>query len=180
MDFTTQWSIDPDHSHIEFKIRHLLISQISGAFKIFNGKMSTENDNFETAKIQLSIDVYSFDTNNIERDEHIKSSEFLDADSFPEINYVSTHLKKIEGDKYQLLGVITIKGIAKEIILDVVFGGQAKDGFGNMKAGFEIKGKVNRNDFGILKNDVTETGNLVIGDEIIIHANIEFDKEEDN
>ena len=87
MNFTTQWSIDPDHSSIEFKIRHLLISQISGAFKIFNGTMITETDDFQTAQISLSIDVYSFDTNNIERDEHIKSKDFLDADQFPEINF---------------------------------------------------------------------------------------------
>lgn len=179
MMFTTHWFIDPDHSHIEFKIRHLLISYISGSFKIFNGKMTTQNDDFETAQITLSIDVYSFDTNNIERDEHIKSKDFLDADRFSEINFVSTELKKIEGDHYKLKGNFTIKEVTKEIVLDAVFGGQAKDGFGKMKAGFEISGKLNRNDFGISSNDVTETGNLIIGEEIKIHANIEFDKEED-
>ena len=179
MFFTTQWSIDPDHSHIEFKIRHLLISQISGSFKIFNGKMATKTDDFETAEINLSIDVYSFDTNNIERDEHIKSKDFLNADQFPEINFVSSKLQKEDGDNYKLFGNLTIKGVTREIELDAVFGGQAKDGFGKMKAGFEISGKVNRNDFGILSNDKTETGNLVIGDEIKIYANIEFDKEEE-
>lgn len=179
MNFTTQWSIDPDHSSIEYKIRHLLISQISGAFKIFNGKMTTNTDNFETAEISLSIDVYSFDTNNIERDEHIKSKDFLDADQFPEINFTSSKLEKIEGDDYKLYGNLTIKGVSREVILDAEFGGQAKDGFGKMKAGFEISGKIDRNDFGILTNDKTETGNLIVGDEIKIHANIEFDKEED-
>jgi polyisoprenoid-binding protein YceI len=179
MNFITQWSIDPDHSDIEFKIRHLLISQISGSFKIFNGKMTTDTDNFETANIVLSIDVYSFDTNNIERDEHIKSKDFLDADQFPEINFTSKSFEKVDGDNYKLTGNLTIKGVTREILLDAVFGGQAKDGFGKMKAGFEISGKIDRNDFGILSNDKTETGNLIIGDEIKIHANIEFDKEED-
>jgi len=177
--FTTHWSIDPDHSNIDFKIRHLLISHVSGSFKIFNGKMSTANDNFETAQINVYLDVYSFDTNNIERDEHIKSKEFLDADNFPEIKFESTSLKKIHGDDYKLTGNITIKGVTKEVELDAVFGGQAKDGFGKMKAGFEISGKLHRNDFGIQAEDVNESGSLVIGEEIKIHANIEFDKEED-
>jgi len=177
--FTTQWTIDPDHSNIDFKIRHLLISHVSGSFKIFNGKMATSNDNFETAQISVSLDVYSFDTNNIERDEHIKSKDFLDADNFPEIKFESTSFKKIHGDDYKLSGNITIKGVTKEIELDAVFGGQAKDGFGKMKAGFEITGKLNRNDFGIKAEDVTESGGLVVGEEIRIHANIEFDKEED-
>lgn len=179
MFFNTHWSIDPDHSHIEFKVRHLFISQISGAFKIFNGKMSTKTDDFETAEISLSIDVYSFDTNNIERDEHMKSKDFLDADQFPEITFMSTKLKKQEGDNYNLSGNLTIKGVTREVTLNAIFGGQAKDGFGKMKAGFEISGKIDRNDFGILANDKTETGNLIIGDEIKIHANIEFDKEEE-
>lgn len=179
MKFTTQWSIDPDHSSIEFKIRHLFISHISGAFKIFNGKMTTQTDNFETAEINISIDVYSFDTNNIERDEHIKSKDFLDADQFPEINFISKKLEKVEGDHYKLTGNLTIKGVSREVVLDAEFGGQAKDGFGKMKAGFEISGKIDRNDFGILTNDKTETGNLIIGDEIKIHVNIEFDKEEE-
>ena len=179
MNFTTHWIIDPDHSNIDFKIRHLLISHISGTFKIFNGKMTTKNDDFETAQISLSIDVYSFDTNNIERDEHIKSNAFLDADQFPEIHFTSSELKKIEGDHYKLAGNITVKSVTREIVLDAVFGGQAKDGFGKMKAGFEISGKLNRSDFGIVAEDVTETGHLIIGEEIKIHANIEFDKEED-
>ncbi len=177
--FATHWTIDPDHSNIDFKIRHLLISHVSGSFKIFNGKMVTSNDNFETAQINVSLDVYSFDTNNIERDEHIKSKDFLDADNFPEIKFESASLKKIQGDDYKLFGSITIKGTTKEIELDAIFGGQAKDGFGKMKAGFEITGKLNRNDFGIKAEDLTETGGLVVGEEIKIHANIEFDKEED-
>lgn len=177
--FITHWTIDPDHSNIDFKIRHLLISHVSGSFKIFNGKMVTENDDFQTAQISAYLDVYSFDTNNVERDEHIKSKDFLGADAFPEIKFESTSLTRKEGDHYILEGKITIKNIERPITLDAVFGGQAKDGFGKMKAGFEISGKLNRNDFGILSDQTTETGSLVIGEEIKIHANIEFDKEEE-
>lgn len=177
--FTTNWHIDPDHSNIDFKIRHLLISHVSGSFKIFNGLMTTQNDDFETAKINVSLDVYSFDTNNIERDEHIKSKDFFGADQFPEIKFESTQLKRIEGDDYQLIGNITIKGVTKEVTFDATFGGQAKDGFGKMKAGFEFTGKLNRNDFGILADSKTETGNLIIGEDVKIYANIEFDKDEE-
>ena len=179
MHFTSKWTIDPDHSSIEFKVRHLLISNISGKFNIFNGNMTTENDEFETAKITASIDVYSFDTNNVERDEHIKSKDFLDADKFPAINFESTSFRKIEGDHYKLSGEISVKNVKKQIELDVTFGGQAKDGFGRIKAGMEISGKLNRNDFDVLHDEKTPSGTLVIGDEIKIHANIEFDKEED-
>lgn len=177
--FTTHWTIDPDHSNIDFKIRHLLISHVSGSFKIFNGNMTVQNDDFETAQISTYLDVYSFDTNNIERDEHIKSKDFLDADNFPEVKFESTKLEKVQGDEYKLSGNITVKGITKSIVLDAIFGGQAKDGFGKMKAGFEISGKLNRKDFDIHSDDVTESGSLVIGEEIRIHANLEFDKEED-
>ncbi|NBL66026.1 hypothetical protein GV828_12530 [Flavobacterium sp. NST-5] len=179
MQFTSNWNIDPDHSSIEFKVRHLLISNITGNFTIFNGKMRTENDDFETAQMAVSIDVYSFNTNNIERDEHLKSAEFLDADRFPEITIISKKLKKIKGDNYQLFTEMTVKDVTREVIFDVIFGGQAKDGFGRVKAGFELSGVINRKDFNILHDEKNEVGNLVVGEEIKIHANIEFDKEED-
>ncbi len=179
MQFTSNWNIDPDHSSIEFKVRHLLISNISGNFTIFNGKMKTENDDFETAQMAVSIDVYSFNTNNIERDEHIKSADFLNADRFPEITIISKSLKNIKGDHYQLFTEMTVKDVTQEVIFDVTFGGQAKDGFGRVKAGFELSGTINRKDFNILHDQKNEVGNLVVGEEIKIHANIEFDKDED-
>lgn len=172
---TNQWVIDPAHSQIQFKIRHLLISNITGAFSKFDGHFVTgEHDNFNDAYFTIKLDVYSIDTNNRDRDEHLKSADFFDADAYPEIEFLSTSFTHIEGDKHKLTGNLAIKGVTKEVTLDVLFGGIAKDGFGVDRAGFEITGDINRNDFNIHSNDVTEAGGLVLGEVIKLHANVQF------
>lgn len=133
-----------------------------------------EHDNFSNAAFKLSIDVYSVDTNNEQRDEHLKSADFFDADTYPEINFLSTDFKHIEGDKHELTGVLTIKDVTKTVTLDVLFGGEAKDGFGVNRAGFEITGTINRNDFNIHANDVNEAGGLIVGEDIKLFANLQF------
>lgn len=174
----THWEIDPAHSEIHFKIRHLVIATITGAFRMFKGKLDTNTDDFQGANIALMIDVYSIDTNYTERDEHLKSAAFFDVDRFPEIKFQSTSFTHIQGDHYDLAGNFTMKGVTKPIVLKVEFGGQAKDGFGTSRAGFEINGVVNRRDFDLSYSDVTETGGLVLGDEVKISANIQFVKKE--
>lgn len=172
---TNHWITDPAHSQIQFKIRHLLISNITGAFTKFDGRFVTgEHDNFNDAYFTIKLDVYSIDTNSRERDEHLKSADFFDADRYPEIEFLSTSFTHIEGDKHKLVGNLTIKGVTKKVTLDVLFGGIAKDGFGIDRAGFEITGDINRNDFNIHANDVTEAGGLVLGEVIKLHANVEF------
>lgn len=172
---TKHWTIDPGHSEIHFKIRHLVISTITGHFRIFSGTMVTpEHDVFDGAYFTLNIDVYSIDTNNIQRDEHLKSPDFFDADRYPQIVFRSTRFGHIEGDKHVLTGDLTIKDSTKEVTFDVLFGGQAKDGFGISRAGFEISGIIDRNDFGIHADDVTEAGGLILSEEIKLHANIQF------
>lgn len=171
----TNWIIDLEHSEIHFKIRHLLISNITGAFTIFAGKMiNPEHDVFEGSSFSMKIDVYSVTTNNVERDEHLKSEDFFDADKYPDIRFNSTSFEHIEGDNYELKGNLTIKGITKPVTLDVLFGGQAKDGFGNDRAGFEINGEINRNDFDIHSPEVDEAGGLLFGEDIKVHANIQY------
>lgn len=175
---TRNWIIDPAHSNINFSIRHLVISTVTGSFNVFSGTLLTpQHDNFDSAFITLIIDVYSIDTNNTERDEHLKSPDFFNADEFPQIEFRSASFKHIEGDNYKLGGPLTIKGITNDVILDVLFGGEAKDGFGVMRAGLEITGVINRNDFDIHANDVTETGGLVLGENIKLHANVQFTNE---
>ena len=172
---TKHWALDLAHSNINFKIRHLLISSIAGSFKVFSGSMVTPvHDDFNDAFFTLIIDAYSIETNNRERDEHLKSPDFFSADYYPQIEFRSTHFKHIDGDKYKLTGGLTIKGITKEVTLDVLFGGQAKDGFGISRAGFEISGTINRNDFGIHSGS---DRSLVIGEEIVMEANIQFTNE---
>lgn len=172
---TNKWILDLTHSEVHFKIRHLVISNITGAFNIFSGTLETkEHDNFNNASFDITIDVYSIDTNNTQRDEHLKSDDFFSADLYPQIKFKSTSFVHIEGDKHNLTGDITIKGKTKSITLDVLFGGEAKDGFGVDRAGFEITGTINRNDFDIHAPDVTEAGGLVLGEDIKLHANVQF------
>jgi polyisoprenoid-binding protein YceI len=172
---TTYWEIDPVHSEIHFKIRHLLISTVTGAFRMFTGKLENNDpESFEGAHIEMTLDVYSIDTNETERDEDLKSAVFFDADTYPEISFQSTSFHHIKGDAYKLSGNFTLKGITKEIVLDVLFGGEAKDGFGNYRAGFEINGAINRKDFGLKHDGLTEAGGLILGEEVKLIANIQF------
>lgn len=176
----THWELDSAHSEIHFKIRHLLISNITGSFNVFSGRLVTpQHDTFDKAYFTITIDVYSIDTNNRDRDEHLKSPDFFNADAFPEITFRSTSLTHIKGDDYKLGGELTIKGITKEVTVDVLFGGYAKDGFGVNRAGFEITGIVNRNDFGIHVEDVTDAGGLVLGEDIKLHASVQFTEIQD-
>lgn len=176
--FASKWVIDPAHSEIHFKIKHLAISTVTGVFKIFEGTLETNHDYFENANIHLIIDAYSIDTNNIDRDEHLKSAAFFNADRFPKVEFQSTGFIKVEGDQYKLMGELTLKGIKKVIVLDVQFGGQAKDGFGVSKAGFEISGEIDRKEFGLEYNDLTQTGGMIVGEDVKIQANIQFVKQE--
>jgi polyisoprenoid-binding protein YceI len=172
---TKHWTLDLAHSDIHFKIRHLVISTITGSFRIFSGTLVTpKHDDFQEAYFTMMIDVYSIDTNNRDRDEHLKSPDFFNADAYPQIEFRSTSFTQIEGDKHELKGQLTIKDITKDVVLDVLFGGEAKDGFGINRAGFEITGTINRNDFDIHSADVTEAGGLVLGEDIKLHANIQF------
>lgn len=172
---TKHWTLDPAHSEIHFRIRHMVISTITGSFNVFSGTLVTpQHDDFKDAYFTIAIDVYSIDTNNRERDEHLKSPDFFNADAFPEITFRSLLFTHIGGDDYKLNGELTVRGITEEVTLDVKFGGQAKDGFGISRAGFEIIGSINRNDFGIHAHDVTEAGGLVLGEEIKMHANVQF------
>lgn len=174
------WELDVAHSDIHFKVRYLLISSITGSFNIFSGTLFTpEHDDFSTASFYLHIDPYSINSNSTERDEHLKSPDFLDADNYPDIEFRSTSFKQIDGDKHELTGDMTIKGITKPVVLDVIFGGEAKDGFGVMRAGFEVSATINRKDFGIHSDDVNEAGSLIIGEEIKLQANLQFRNVED-
>lgn len=176
---TAKWILDLAHSDIQFKIRHLLIANVTGHFRLFSGTMHAGKDDFTDADFKLTIDVYSVDTNNEQRDEHLKSADFFNADYYPEMQFISKSFNHIDGDKYDLKGDLTVKDVTKEITFKVLFGGEARDGFGNMRAGFDISGEIDRNDFNIHANDTTEAGGLVLGEEIHLHANIQFIKEEE-
>ena len=174
-----KWILDLAHSDITFKIRHLLIANVTGHFRAFSGTMHASEDDFTDAEFKLTIDVFSVDTNSSERDEHLKSADFFNADYYPEMKFVSTSFVHIDGDRYDLNGNLSVKDVTRPVTFKVLFGGEAKDGFGNMRAGFEINGEIDRNDFNIHANDVTEAGGLILGEDIQLHANIQFIKETD-
>ena len=174
----TKWVLDPTHSEVQFKIKHLVISTVTGSFKKFEGQAVTENDTFENAQVTFSLDVASIDTNQEQRDEHLRNNDFFDAATYPQITFTSTSLTK-KGDDYKLAGNLTVKDVTKPVTLDVEFGGTATDFYGNEKAGFEVTGKINRKEFGLTFHAVTEAGSIVLGDDVKLFANVQFIKQKE-
>jgi polyisoprenoid-binding protein YceI len=170
----TKWVIDPLHTEIQFKVKHLVISTVTGAFKKFSGEVNSETGDFDNASVRFNIDVNSVDTNQPQRDAHLKNSDFFEADKYPEISFESTSFKKISGDEYKLAGDLTMRGVTKPVALKVEFGGSAKDLQGNIKYGFEVTGTINRKEFGVSFNPLTETGGLALGEDIKLVANIQL------
>ncbi|MEP7127800.1 MAG: YceI family protein [Chitinophagales bacterium] len=173
---TTKWSIDPLHSEMHFKIRHLVISNVTGSFRKFEGNAITEEDDFNNAQVNFSIDVKSIDTNQSQRDEHLRSGDFFEADAHPQINFQSTSFTKRGDNDYKMTGNLTMKSVTKPVELNVEYGGAEKDGQGNVKHGFEVTGKINRKEFGMTYNSLTEAGGLALGEDIRLIANIQLAK----
>ena len=170
----TKWGIDTTHTDVSFKVKHLVISTVTGFFKKFSGSVIAESDDFDNAIVNFTIDVTSIDTNQTDRDGHLKSEDFFAAAQYPSITFANGTLKKIKGEAYQLSGDLTIRDITKPVALDVTFGGIVKDPYGNTKAGFEITGKINRKEFGLSWNAITEAGGVVVSEEVklIINAQV--------
>ena len=165
---TTKWVVDPLHSEIGFKIKHLMITNVSGKFDGFEAEVRTEGEDFATAQIEARIKTASINTNNLQRDEHLRNSDFFEVESHPEILFISTKIEKIDNNNFVLFGDLTLKGITKPVKLDIEYSGATKDPWGNQKAGFVVTGKINRNDFGI----TTMPG--IVGDEIQIVLDVEL------
>jgi polyisoprenoid-binding protein YceI len=174
---TTTWVIDPTHSEVQFKIKHLVISTVTGSFKKFEGQAVTQNDSFENAQITFTLDVNSIDTNQEQRDEHLRNNDFFDAATYPHITFTSTSLTKVGDEEYKLAGNLTVKDVTKPVTLAVEYGGTATDFYGNEKAGFEVSGKINRKEFGLTFHAVTEAGSIVLGDDVKLSASVQLVKQ---
>ncbi|HEY2728220.1 MAG TPA: YceI family protein [Parafilimonas sp.] len=174
---TTQWIMDPVHSEVLFKVRHLLVSKVTGQFKQFNATVTTEDENVSTAKVHFTADINSISTNNEQRDAHLKSGDFFDAENHPQLIFDSERIEKTDEENYKLHGTLSMRGVSKEIMLSVEFGGITKDPWGFTRAGFAISGKVNRDDFGVSFSMISETGELLLGHEVTIQAQAEFTKQ---
>ncbi|CAN5415193.1 YceI family protein [soil metagenome] len=171
---TTKWVVDPMHSEVQFKVKHLVISTVTGTFRNFDGGATTEHDDFDGAEVHFSLDVNSVDTNQEMRDTHLKSADFFEAETYPKIAFKSTSFKKVDDEEYVLTGDLTMKGVTKPVTLKAEYGGTAKDNYGNKKLGFEVTGKINRKEFGLTYNALTETGGLALGEDIKLIANIQL------
>jgi polyisoprenoid-binding protein YceI len=172
----TQWTVDKAHSSIRFTVTHMLISEVEGSFKVFEGTVSTTNPDFSDASIAFTVDVNSISTDNEMRDGHLKSPDFFDVAQFPQASFKSTSFKKVSGNKYLLAGDFTMHGVTKPTSFDVTFGGTAKDGRGGTKAGFKATGVINRFDFGLKWNALTEAGGAMVGQDVTIDLKLELNQ----
>ena len=171
------WKIDPAHSEIQFKVKHLMITTVTGYFRTFDLEVETESDDFTTAKrIEFTADIDSIDTNNDQRDTHLKSSDFFHAEEHGQLKFVGRNYEQT-GDAAQLHGDLTIRGTTKPLTVKVDFGGIVVDPYGQTKAGFTVEGKISRKEFGLVWNAVTEAGQVVVSDDIRLHCEIQLVKQ---
>ncbi len=172
-----KWTIDPTHSEVLFKVKHLVISNVTGSFNVFEGAAETSSEDFSDAKITFSANVDSIDTNQAQRDAHLKSADFFDVANFPKLEFTSSSFSKKGDREYILKGDLTLHGVTKPVELAVEYGGTAKDPYGQTKAGFEVTGKLNRSEYGLTWNAATETGGLVVSDEVKLLATVQVVKQ---
>ncbi|CAG4990767.1 Protein YceI [Dyadobacter sp. CECT 9275] len=172
----TTWVIDPTHSEVQFKVKHLVISTVTGSFKSFEGSVETESEDFDGATVSFSADTASIDTNMEQRDGHLKSADFFDAENYPKLTFTGI-LVKTGDDTFSLKGDLTVKNITKPFELKAEYGGNMTDFYGNNKSGFELSGKINRKEFGLEWSAVTEAGGVVVGDEVKLIANVQVVKQ---
>ena len=174
---TTKWVLDPSHSELGFKIRHLMISHVSGSFQQFQVDLETQDDDFSTAQIRATAQIASIHTNNEQRDHHLRNSDFFEAESYPQLSFQSTKVEKLSDDTFTVYGELTMKGISKPVNLTVEYSGVTKDPWGGVRAGYTISGKINRSDWGITFNGVLETGGVALGEEVKVNSEIQLVKQ---
>ena len=170
----TTWNVDNSHSNVKFTVTHLVISEVEGYFKNFKGSITSNNADFNDASVDFTVDINSINTDNENRDKHLKSDDFFNAEQYPNMTFKSTSFKKVSGNKYKLTGNLTIRNITKTVTFDVTYGGTVKDPWGNTKAGFKATTVINRFDYNLKWNTVTEAGGAVVGKDVTIDLKLEF------
>jgi len=175
---TTKWALDDTHSEVQFKVRHLMISTVTGQFNKFQATVETEEeDDFTAAKVSFSADINSISTNNEQRDAHLKSADFFDAANYPQLRFETERIDKVDNENYKVYGIITIRGVSKKIVLNAEFGGVIQDPWGNARTGFSLTGKLNRSDFGLSFGLVSDAGGVGLANEVKILANVQLVKQ---
>ncbi len=170
----TNWTVDASHSNVKFSVTHLVVSEVEGSFKTYDGKVSSTSSDFNNAKVEFTVDVKSINTEDVNRDKHLLSDDFFNADKFPKMTFKSTSFNKVQGNNYQITGDLTIRDVTKAVTFEATYGGTVKDPWGNIKAGFKAKSKINRKDYKLMWNVLTEAGGMVVGDDVNILLNIEL------
>jgi polyisoprenoid-binding protein YceI len=168
------WNVDKMHSAVKFSVSHLVVSEVDGSFKIFDGSMVADNADFSNAKINFTVDVNSINTDNASRDGHLKADDFFNAEKYPAMTFKSTSFKKKSGNMYELTGDMTIRDVTKKVVFAVKYGGTANDPYGNTKAGFKATGSINRLEYGLKWNTLTEAGGAVVGADVDLTINLEM------
>lgn len=174
---TITWKLDPAHSELKFKVKHLMISYVKGEFQKFDGQLVSKGDDFNKAKIKATVEASSIYTNNSERDEHLRSMDFFDANLYKQLKFKGTRFEKLDEENYKLAGLLTIKGTTKEVVLEVDYGGIMTDPAGQVKAGFSVSGRINRKDWGLKWNAALGNGGVLVSDEVRINGEFQFIKQ---
>lgn len=170
----TTWKIDPVHSHIEFSVKHLMITTVKGRFTGVDGTVSIDQDDLSKSDVEVRIDASTIDTREPQRDAHLRSADFLDADKFPALTFTSTRVSEHKGSRFTLAGKLTIRGVTRDVVLNVTDEGRGRDPWGGERAGFSAVTKINRKDFGLTWNQQLETGGVLVGDEVTIHLELQL------
>lgn len=171
---TKNWVLDPAHSEIQFKVKHLVISTVTGSFGEFTGTATTPEDTFEGGEIRITINASSINTNNEQRDGHLRAPDFFDTDNNKDITIKTTSMKQVSGDDYEIVADFTLRGVTKSVTFKGEYGGKAVDGYGNTKVGLEVTGSINRKDYGVNWNAVIEGGGLTVSNEVKLIGNLQF------
>lgn len=161
-----KWKIDNTHSQIQFKVKHLMITTVTGSFNEYESEIESNSNTFENAVVTFSANTNSINTGNIQRDEHLKSDDFFNSEEYPKITFVSTSIVKKDNQNWLLNGDLTIRNVTRSVSLPVEFGGTMTDPWGNVKVGFNVNGKINRKDYDLKWSLVTEAGGVVVSDDV--------------
>lgn len=173
---TTKWAIDPTHSTIGFKVKHMMFTNVSGKFENYEAHIVTEGDDFSKSNIEFSADINSIDTRNLDRDNHLKSADFFDTENHPKMTFKASSLTKIDDENYEIAGDLSIRGVTKFVKLPAEFSGLMTDPWGNTKAGLNISGKVNRKDWGLNWNSALETGGVLVSEDVKLDIELQLIK----
>ncbi len=171
---TQKWTIDNTHSSIEFKIKHMMITNIKGNFTDYKGEITMNEGDFESAALSFTAEVASINTKNADRDKHLLSADFFDAEQFPKVTFTSTKVSKKSGHDYTITGELNMHGVSKIVHLETEFGGEMKDPWGNTKLAINVVGKINRKDWGLNWNSALETGGVLVSEEVKLEAELQF------